>query len=220
MRILSAVFYFLSYHSGLAIPVIILFFALAGVVLGKWLKQPRGYLLGVVGLVVGPINTMTGFFFNALFLNAVGVEGTGIIVHKTQTDDMMNYQYVWAYDAVLKAQDGSEIATTFRTDGVSIYPVRNEILIPPQDQPFIIKYVPGFERNFVIMSDESQYGKQRLIEQDFEPVEKARAQLEVSPNNPSFINQYRKAVQTFLAAHRNDADPEVVRNLEETLNGP
>jgi hypothetical protein len=218
MRILSAVFYFLAYHPGLAIPVIILFFVLAGVVLAQWTKQKGGYILGVVGLIVGPFNSLTGPFCNSLFLNAVGVEGTGIIVHKTQTDIMLNYQYVWAYDVVLKAQDGRETATTFTTNDACIYPIRNEILIPPQGQSFVIKYVPGFERNFVIMSDESQYGKQRLIEQDFQPVEKAHAQLEVSPNNPAFIGEYRKAVQTFLAAHRNDADPEVVRDLEGTLD--
>jgi hypothetical protein len=218
MRILSAVFYFLSYHSGLAYPVIVLIFALIGVVLALWKKQWGWCLLIIAGLIIGPLNSLTGPFCNSLFLNAVGVEGTGIIVHKTQTDTMLNYQYVWAYDVVLKAQDGRETAITFTTNNACIYPIRNEILIPPQGQSFITKYVPGFERNFVIMSDESQYGKQRLVEQDFEPVEKARAQLQVSPNNPAFISEYRKAAQTFLAAHRNDADPELVRDLEGTLS--
>lgn len=218
MRFLSAIFYFLSAHSVISTLVILLLFALAGTVLARWKKQSSWHLLALLGVVVAPINIMTGHFFNSLFLKAAGVEGTGIIVQKTETDAMMNNRYIWRYDVVLKTQDGRDIATTFTTGDACIYPIRNEILIPPQGQSFVIKYVPGFERNFVIMSDESQYGKERLIEQDFQPVEKAAGQLKVSPNNPAFIDEYREAVQTFLAAHHNDADPTLIRNLEETLN--
>jgi hypothetical protein len=217
MRILSAIFYFFSHHPFLALPAIPLIFLFIAGVIATWRKQPAWYLLVIPGMILGGFNVFLGHFVNSSFLNAAGVEGTGYIVHSRRTNDMLNNQYVWAYDVVLKMQDGRDITTSFDTWSASIYPLRNEILIPPQGEPFVIKYVPGFERNFVIMSDESKYGRQRLIEQDLEPVRKAYAQLDVSPDNPAFIDEYHKAIQTFLAAHRNDADPDLVHDFEEEL---
>jgi len=46
----------------------------------------------------------------------------------------------------------------------SIYPIRNRILIPPENEPFVAKNIPGFERNIVIMSDESDYGKRIIVD--------------------------------------------------------
>ena len=80
------------------------------------------------------------------------------------------------------------------------------------------KYVPGFARNFVIMSDQSEYGKERLIHQDLELVEKAPAQLAVSPANPAFIEEYRTALRRFINAHRDDADPDLIRDYEQKLD--
>ncbi|MGA3133757.1 MAG: hypothetical protein ABSD59_23570 [Terracidiphilus sp.] len=218
MRILSAILYFFSRYPFLSFPVIILLFLFIAAAIAQWRKQPLWYLLAIAGLLLAPVNAFFGHFMNSLFLNAVGVEGTGYIVQARQTNDMLNNQYVWAYDVVLKTQDGRDVPAKFNTWTACIYPLRNQILIPPQGEPFVVKYVPGFERNFVIMSDESEYGRQRLIERDLEPVEKAAAQLKVSPDNPAFIDEYRKALQTFLAAHRNDADPDMVRGFEEELN--
>jgi hypothetical protein len=40
----------------------------------------------------------------------------------------------------------------------SIYPIRNRILIPPENEPFVAKYIPGFERNIVIMNRITEKG--------------------------------------------------------------
>ena len=130
---------------------------------------------------------------------------------------MLNNSYIWDYDGVLKTADGREVSLQFSTTSVAIYPVRNEILIPPENDPFIVKYIPGFERNIVIMCDESNYGKQRKIERDLAPVQKAAGQYAVSPTNQEFIKEYRSALQGFLRRHRNDADPDLIRECEEKL---
>jgi hypothetical protein len=44
------------------------------------------------------------------------------------------------------------------------------------------------------MCDESDYGKQRKIERDLAPVEKAAGQYAVSPTNQEFIKEYRARV--------------------------
>ena len=218
MYVLSAIFYFFSHHFLLAIPVTILLFYVAGVVLGALLRNKSWRLLAIAGLILGPINVFTSHMVNALFLNAFGVRGSAVIVHSRQTNSTLNDQYIWAYDAVLKTADGRDVTTTFDTMSASIWPIRNEILIPPEGQAFAVKYVPGFERNMVILSDESVYGKERQVQEDLEPVEKAAAQLAVSPENPAFIAEYRGALQTFLQKHRQDADPALIGAYERKLN--
>jgi len=100
----------------------------------------------------------------------------------------------------------------------SIYPIRNRILILPENEPFVAKYIPGFERNIVIMSDESDYGKRIIVDQDRAPVAKAAGQYAVNPTNPAFIKEYGAALQAFIAKHRNEADPDVIQNYERELN--
>jgi hypothetical protein len=197
---------------------IVLLFGLPGVVMMLWKKDMGWGFLVVLGIVFGGINAFTSHIVNSLFLNAFGVRGSAVIVHARETNTMLNYQYVWEYDVVLKTSDGKDVAATFTTDTSSIYPVRNEILIPPEGQSFVVKYVPGFERNFVIMSDESEYGRERAIRADLEPVKKAEGQLAADPANQAFIEEARGALQTFLKKHRGDADPSLVSDCEQRLN--
>ncbi len=82
---------------------------------------------------------------------------------------------------------------------------------------FVAKYIPGFERNIVIMSDESEYGKRIIVDDDRGPVEKAAGQYAVSATNPAFIKEYRDALQTFIAKHRSDADPDLIQDYEQQL---
>jgi hypothetical protein len=168
-------------------------------------------------LLFGTINVMAGHVVNALFLNAFGTRGSAIIVHSKQTNSQLNHHYIWAYDAVLKTADGRDVVTHFDTMSASIYPIRNRILVPPENERFVAKYIPGFERNIVIMSDESAYGKRVIVEQDRGPVEKAAGQYAVSPTNPAFIKEYRDALQAFLTKHRDDAEPDLVEDYEHQL---
>jgi hypothetical protein len=178
---------------------------------------------GLMGLVLpffllSSISYFIAPFANALFLNAFGTRGTAVIVHKQETNEMLNDSYIWDYDSVLKAADGRDVALRFSTTSVAIYPIRNEILIPPENDPFIVKYVPGFERNIVIMCDESNYGKRRKIERDRAPVEKAAGLYAISPGNQAFINEYRGALQAFLRKHREDADSDLIEDYQQELN--
>jgi hypothetical protein len=218
MTILSAILYFLVQHPFSSWPVLIL----VGVVLARlmvlWRRQGGWYLLILPFFLYGPVNIFTAHIFNALFLNAAGVAGTAVVTHSEETSSTLNDQNIWAYDAVLKTADGRDVVTRFTTMSASIYPIRNVILIPPEGQVFAVKYVPGFPRNFVIMSDQSAYGKAYVIGQDRGPVDKAANQFAVSPGNPAFIAEYRAALTTFLAKHRHDADPGLVQDYQARLD--
>jgi hypothetical protein len=216
--ILSAILYFLTQHRIWSLPLIFLFFTLLGGILSTVTKNPKWLGLFVVGIISAMANVFLSHFVNALFLNAVGVKGSAVIVHSEQTNSTLNDAYIWDYDAVLKTVDGKDVPFSFDTMSASIYPIRNEILIPAQGQLFTVKYVPGFPRNVVILSDQSTYGIERQITLDLQPVEKAEAQLAFSPDNPSFNEEYRRALQKFIAAHRTDADPGIIEEYQQKLD--
>jgi hypothetical protein len=217
MPILSAILYFLSQHPLWSLLVISLSFLVLGIGLSMLRKHAGWSGLVIVGLLLAMANVFLGHIVNALFLNANGVVGTAAIVHAEQTSSTLNDQYIWDYDAVLRTADGQDVPFAFDTMTASIYPIRNEILIPPEGERFLVKYVPGFPRNVVILSDQSEYGKKLKIDEDFQPVQKAAAQLAFSPDNKAFLDQYRQALQQFIALHRNDADPALIASCEQKL---
>jgi hypothetical protein len=85
------------------------------------------------------INFFTGHILNALFLNAFGTQGHAVIVHSRETDSQLNDKNIWEYDAVLKTADGHDVPLQFNTMSAAIYPIRNAILIPPENEMFVAK---------------------------------------------------------------------------------
>ena len=214
MTALSAVFYVLAHHPFWSWLGLVLLAMASSVLMLRWTGKGWWLALVLAAFIGGQLNIFTGHILNAWFLNAYGSTGTAVIVHSEQTNSTLNDQYISDYWAVLRTAEGREVKVELDTMSASIYPIRNTILIPPQGQSFVAKYVPGFERNIAIMSDESAYGRVWIVGQARRPVDKAAAQLAVSPNNPEFIEEYRSAVREFLDAHRKDADPALVAELE------
>ncbi|GAA3410596.1 hypothetical protein ACFFNY_21365 [Paenibacillus hodogayensis] len=218
MVTLSALLYFLTYHPMWSFPLIILFFCAIGALVTMWRKSVSwGSSMLLVGFLAGMFNIFIAHYANALFLNAFGIPGTGIIVQGKQTSSTLNDQYVWKYDAVLQTADGRDIKTQFTTMSATTYPLRNAILIPPEGETFVTKYIPGFERNIVIMSDESLYGQRLRIDEDLQPVLKAEAQLAVSPANSEFLKEYREALRSFIGKHGEASDSPIVAAYKRKL---
>ncbi|MEK3720125.1 hypothetical protein [Paenibacillus sp. FSL H8-0034] len=218
MYMISAVLYFLTHYPIWSF-LIILFLSFAmGILLTIWRNHYKWFfILPTVGFLAAIFNIFITHYVNSLFLNAVGTEGTAIIVYAEETNSLYNDQYVWEYEVVLKTSDGQDVATNFTTMSASIYPLRNAILIPPKGEAFVAKYVTGFERNILIMSDKSEYGKKWVINENLKPVIKAEGQLATSPTNPKFISEYRLALQAFLEKHHDEPDSALMRQYEQKL---
>ncbi|MBO9694725.1 MAG: hypothetical protein J7499_00840 [Sphingopyxis sp.] len=223
MVLLSKISYFLTYHPFWSWPLIVAAGVLLTHILARWSGSRRWHALILLFFIYGQINLFTAHIFNALLLEAFGVDGTAVITQSEETSSTLNDQSIWAYDAVIRTADGRDVVTRFDTMSASIYPITNTIFIPPQGERFAVRYIPGFPRNFVIMRDLSPYGKSYLIDEDRRPVEKAAAQFAASPDNRAFVAEYRDALMTFIDRHRGDADPALIRNYRaqlDALQGP
>lgn len=218
MVVLSAIFFFISQHSLLSLPLWILAgFALGGAA-SALLRNGAWMGLSVIGFVIGIANIFLGSMANAIFLNAYGTYGTAVVTHEEETNSQLNDSNIWKYDAVVRTADGRDVKTGFDTMSASLYPPRNAIQIPPKGERFVVKYIPGFERNIAIMRDESPFGRRLLLQKALEPVERAAAQIDASPDNPEFRREYRETIENFLARHAGDAPPELVERYRAELD--
>lgn len=217
MIVLSGFFYALAHYPFWSWLALVLLALAASLLMLRWTGKARWMLLLLAAFIGGQLNIFTGHILNAWFLNAYGSRGTAVIVHSELTNSTLNDQYISDYWAVLRTADGRDVKFEFDTMSASIYPIRNAILLPPQGQRFVVKYVPGFERNVAIMSDESDYGRRWAVAQARGPVDRAAAQLAASPDNPEFVEEYRSELRRFLDQHRKDADPALVARFERNL---
>ena len=218
MAFLSAIFYFLNQHSLLSMPLILAVgFGLMSMVV-RWRKNPGLYVWMVPVFIFSMVNVFTSSILNGLFLNAVGTYGSAVITQERETNSRLNEQAVWAYDAVMKTADGRDVKTGFDTMSATIYPWTNTIYIPPMGERFVVKYVPGFEKNIVIMRLESDYGKQYILAVAMGEVSAKERQLEASPDNKAFQAEYRAALQEFLDKHGAQATPSIVEKYRRALN--
>ncbi|WP_447932587.1 hypothetical protein [Sphingopyxis fribergensis] len=217
MTTLSAFFFFISQHSLLSLPLWILAgFALGGTV-SALRRNPAWMALSVAGFAIGIANIFLGSMANATFLNAYGTYGTAVITHEEETSSQLNDANIWEYDAVVRTADGKDVKTGFDTMSASLYPPRNAIEIPPKGERFVVKYIPGYERNIAIMRDESPFGKRLLLRRALEPVERAAAQVEASPDNADFRREYRVAIKAFLAGFADTAPPDQIDHYRSEL---
>jgi hypothetical protein len=144
MGAVSAVFYFLSHHPFLALPLYPVVALAIGAALAR-LTRWRGWMfLGVPGLIAAAVSPFFGSAVNAIFLNAVGTTGSAVIVHSEETSSTLNDNNIWYYQAVVRTADGRNVETDFDTMTAALYPWRNEIQIPPEGERFVVKYVPEF----------------------------------------------------------------------------
>ncbi|SDQ06004.1 hypothetical protein SAMN05421664_0233 [Chryseobacterium soldanellicola] len=202
---LSKILFFTSHHGFYTVIILFLVFGLLATVT----KKPL-FLIPIIPLAI--LNGFAGQFLNAWFLNKYGIESTAIITSDVETNSTLNDQYIHDYEAIVKKQDGKYVSTSFSTMSAAIYPIENAIRIPQVDKPFPVKYIPGYEKNIVILYDQSDEGK---ILQKYElqaPVNSAKIKYDADPGNKEFVEEYIAALENYL---KNYDDPKYKMKLDE-----
>ncbi|MPS66142.1 MAG: hypothetical protein DI622_10405 [Chryseobacterium sp.] len=206
MIIISKILFFLSHHGFYAVIIFILFFGIIA-----YLTKKAWWLILILPFSI--INGIGGQFINAWFLNQYGVKSTAIITSDIETSSTLNDQYIHDYEAIVKKQDGKYVDTYFSTTSAAIYPIENAIRIPRTEQEFPVKYIPGYEKNIVILYQESNEGKQLKEYEKIRPINTARIKYEADPTNKDFIREYLNALEDYLKTY----DNQEYRNKAEQL---
>lgn len=131
------------------------------------------------------------------------MEGTAIVTSDVETNSTLNEQYIHDYEAIVKKQDGKYVDTYFSTTSAAIYPIENAIRIPRTEQEFPVKYIPGYEKNIVILYQQSNEGKQLKEYEKIRPITKARIKYEADPMNKAFVQEYLNALEDYLKTYDN-----------------
>lgn len=208
MVFISKILFFTSHHGFLTVIALFLFFGLLSALTKKWALLIIAFILSIGNLIGGQ-------FLNAWFLNTYGTESTAVITSDIETSSTLNEQRIHDYEAIIRKQDGSYTTTFFSTTTAAIYPIENVIRIPQKEQRFPVKFIPGYEKNIVILYNRSGEGKRVLKYEKRMPVEKARITYEAAPGNPEFIREYRAALRHYLKEYD---DPEYSEKLKQLEN--
>lgn len=194
---LSKILFFTSHHGFYTVVILVFIFGLLTFVTKKgW------FLIPIIPLSIA--NGVAGQFLNAWFLNKYGVESTAIITSDVETNSTLNERYIHDYEAIVKKLDGQYITTFFSTTTATIYPIENAIRIPQTGIAFPVKYIPGYEKNIVILYNQSEEGKMMEKYEKRKPIDAAKIKYEADKTNPEFIKEYISALEDYLKLYDND----------------
>jgi hypothetical protein len=208
MIFLSALLYFISHH-GFLFALCLMFIAIGlAVKFGKIAFPIAAFVLSIVG-------AFTTQYLNAAFLNAFGTRTTAVITKATETNSTLNDSPIFDYDFIVKKLDGNYVQGTFSTTTAAIYPIANSINIPQEGQEFPAKFIPGYEKNIVILYDESEDGKHAKLSEGLSDLNKARIQYEASPKDRGFIQEYIEALEKFIRENKDQDMTEYETKLSE-----
>lgn len=210
MVFISKILFFTSHHGFYTVILLIVLFCFLSFITKKW-----WFLLPIIPLSIA--NGFAGQFLNAWFLNKYGIESTAIITSDVETNSTLNEQYIHDYEAIVKKQDGKYVTTTFSTTSASIYPIENAIRIPQVNQSFPVKYIPGYEKNMVILYNESEEGKKFRQYELQAPINTAKIKYEADPTNKEFIEEYISALEDYLQVYNDENYKIKIEELRKQL---
>jgi len=209
MVLISKILFFTSHHGFYTVILLFVFFGLL-----SYLTKKAWFLIPIIPLAI--LNGFGGQFLNAWFLNKYGMESTAIITSDVETNSTLNDMYIHDYEAIVKKQDGKYTTTFFSTTSATIYPISNSIRIP-DDKDIPVKYIPGYEKNIVILYDQSREGKILLQYEKLAPVNSAKTKYEADKTNKDFIEEYISAMEEYLKYYDDETYKEKIKELQLEL---
>ncbi|WP_343657677.1 hypothetical protein [Chryseobacterium sp.] len=209
MVLISKILFFISHHGFYTVILLLVFFG--GL---SYLTKKAWLLIPIIPLAI--LNGFGGQFLNAWFLNKYGVESTAIITSDVETNSTLNDMYIHDYEAIVKKQDGKYTTTFFSTTTAAIYPIRNSIRIP-SEKDIPVKYIPGYEKNIVILYDQSREGKILLQNEKLAPVNSAKTKYEADRTNKEFIKEYIDALENYVKDYDDENYNKKIEELRQEL---
>lgn len=210
MIFISKILFFTSHHGFYTVIILLVFFVLL-----SYMTRKAWFLAPIIPLAI--LNGIAGQYLNAWFLNQYGVESTAVITSDVETNSTLNDMYIHDYEAIVKKQDGKYVSTYFSTTSATIYPIENAIRIPRMEQHFPVKYIPGYEKNIVILYYQSKEGNALLKYEKMAPVNSARIKYEADRTNKEFIEEYISALENYVKYYESEEYKIKIEELKKEL---
>ena len=150
--------------------------------------------------LVAILTLMFGTDFTNKLIYDHGQIGEGLVVDIYETGDMYNEEPVVQYDAMIKTQTGETVETSFKNTDFNLYPdPEGKYSYPAQGVPFTVKHITNSPKTFVIVTDDnSAYAAGKSCAEKLNKLNTAKSQHDFAPNNPSYKENYRKAIELYL----------------------
>ncbi|WP_228460483.1 hypothetical protein [Chryseobacterium gallinarum] len=200
----------MSHHGFYTVVILFAFFGLL-----SYLTKKAWFLAPIIPLAI--LNGFGGQFLNAWFLNKYGVKSTAIITSDVETNSTLNDMYIHDYEAIVKELNGKYSPTFFSTTTAAIYPIENAIRIPGVGESFPVKFIPGYEKNIVILYNESEEGKRALQYSMLAPVNTAKIKYEADRTNKEFVQEYIGALEQYLKYYDDENYQAQLKELKQQL---
>ncbi|QIY90462.1 hypothetical protein FOB44_07220 [Chryseobacterium gallinarum] len=210
MVFISKILFFMSHHGFYTVVILFAFFGLL-----SYLTKKAWFLAPIIPLAI--LNGFGGQFLNAWFLNKYGVKSTAIITSDVETNSTLNDMYIHDYEAIVKELNGKYSPTFFSTTTAAIYPIENAIRIPGVGESFPVKFIPGYEKNIVILYNESEEGKRALQYSMLAPVNTAKIKYEADRTNKEFVQEYIGALEQYLKYYDDENYQAQLKELKQQL---
>jgi len=194
----SAILYFCSHYA------LVLLFIASFVVPFLWIfflrkRKKAGFLLLILPLLA-VINLIYGTNWNNSYVYNNGVKSTGVVLRIAPTNRWVNHVQQVEYQCLIRTKEGKTIPAVFLNDGNAFFP-QQEIWMPPMiGEQFSLKYIPGDETNFIILTNEpgSGYASKFTCTEKLMQISPAKAAYEFDPADPAKKKAYQKVLKEYL----------------------
>lgn len=163
-------------------------------------RFPKASKLALLLPVWGVINLIYASDWNAQYVYNHGTKGTGVIVRVENTNNYINHVQVVNYHCLIKTKEGKTVKSYFENSGAAFYPA-NELEIPPQiGESFSVKYIPGDEENFIILTNDknSGYSNKMNCTKLLQEMVSAQAAYNFDKSDDGNKRAYKRLVEKFL----------------------
>ena len=85
------------------------------------------------------------------------------------------------------------------------------------NKTFPVKYIPGYEKNIVILYYQSDEGKMQNKYEKQAPIQKAKIKYEADTTNKEFLEEYISALEDYLKSYEDENYKMKIEELKKEL---
>jgi hypothetical protein len=199
--IVSALLQFCTLH-----PFLLMLLLVASMLLIFYKTAKKSYILWTNFAWLLPLFGIANFIYgsdwNSSYVYKHGEKGTGIVIRIAPTNTWVNRVREVEYLCLIKTKDKQTLDAVFVNNDHLFYP-KPKLWMPPQvGEQFDIKYIPGNESNFIILTRDPQspYANKITCMEIMQQIASAQAAYNFDKTNTVSKKAYVRLLRRYIAA--------------------